>query len=378
MNNNTYLSGRQYYSSAQTGRYVKKIQPPQDCWLVFQIDYGSPRTSENAYEKKPQLEFERSVNGISLGATDYESYQDSTTDYEFGVLGKNKFNGTIVNRNIDSNGKILTTDLNRLSSLYVPVSSGTYTLSSAENYPTAVYVYKEDNDDSFIANESLITWNESPVTFAINEGKYISIKWKKEDGSSITVSDISNIQLELGSTATEYEPYDPNHTVYGGWVDLISGEVCEEYRFLHFIKDYFIAVSTINDVTCALSARINGIKSNSTFYCNHLNSPKVYSPSEMITALPYDGWILSEKRLIFVLPSEITTLEQVKDLIDDIGGLDVVYARETPNTYHVAPTQLQTFLGQNNVWSNADYIEVEYDLHETQDILARKQFIVAN
>ena len=108
---------------------------------------------------------------------------DSTTDYEFGVLGKNKFNGTIVNRNIDSKGKILATDLNRLSSLYVPVSSGTYTLSSAENYPAAVYVYKEDNDDSFIANESLISWNESPITFTINKGKYVSIKWKKEDGS---------------------------------------------------------------------------------------------------------------------------------------------------------------------------------------------------
>ena len=39
----------------------------------------------------------------------------------------------------------------------------------------------------------------------------------------------SNVQLELGSTATAYEPYDPNHTVYGGWVDLISGEVVREW-----------------------------------------------------------------------------------------------------------------------------------------------------
>ena len=52
--------------------------------------------------------------------------------------------------------------------------------------------------------------------------------------------------------------------------------------------------------------------------------------------------------------------------------LFICYKLRVPNTYHLAPTQLQTFLSHNNVWSNADYVEVEYDLHETQSILARK------
>lgn len=326
----------------------------------------------------------------------YEPYQGSTTDYEFGVLGKNKFNGTIVNQNIGSNGKILTTDLYRLSSLYVPVSSGTYTLSSAENYPTAVYVYKEDNDDSFITNESLINWNESPVTFTINEGKYVSIKWKKEDGSQMAVSDISNIQLELGTTATAYEPYDPNKTVYGGWVDLVSGEVCEE--------DYHIIVDGVN-VKC------NRDYSNTSFitagvvylvpdgqkdvhyrrmglnvYCD--NIPMYGGADDSPTdVLPFAKSANSGSQFIrFYVANtedhpELDTAQKKIDFVNEYLAehpANIVYKLATPNTYHIAPTVLQTFLSHNNVWSNADYVEVEYDLHETQSILARKQFIVAN
>ena len=50
----------------------------------------------------------------------------------------------------------------------------------------------------------------------------------------------------------------------------------------------------------------------------------------------------------------------------------IYYLGGNPVVYSSSPTQLQTFLGQNNIWSNADYVEVEYDLHETQNILARK------
>ena len=64
--------------------------------------------------------------------------------------------------------------------------------------------------------------------------------------------------------------------------------------------------------------------------------------------------------------------------ISAVTGQKIIYELTTPITYSLAPTQLQTFLGTNNVWSNADYVEVEYDLHETQDILARKQFIMAS
>ena len=303
----------------------------------------------------------------------YEPYRGGTTNYTFGVLGKNKFDGeweigaistTTGQNSLDSNS-IRTKNMISVA----PGEKYTISRSDTTSFYMLPFAYKKDGSFSRYLGAKSVT----PIILSMDDDEYYLKFYLYQ-----RTAPFENCQIELGSTATTYEPYNPNHTVYGGWVDLISGEVTQEYTFLHFIKDYFVAVSTLNGATCAISATIGNADSFSIFYCNHLNSTRTYSSNEVITANSYEGWISGEKRLVFVLPQEITTLEQVKDLIDNIGGLDVAYKLATPRTYTLATTQLQTFLGFNNVWSNADYVEVEYDLHETQDILARKQFIIAN
>ena len=58
----------------------------------------------------------------------------------------------------------------------------------------------------------------------------------------------------------------------------------------------------------------------------------------------------------------------------------VIYSGMTDRwgTKLLTPTQLKSFIGQNNFWSNADYVEVEYDLIETIDIQKAKQKIILN
>ena len=67
-----------------------------------------------------------------------------------------------------------------------------------------------------------------------NDATYMYFYIKNEEGN---LDNISNIQLELGSTATPYEPYTGSttsislpETVYGGEVDAVTGEGQETWE----------------------------------------------------------------------------------------------------------------------------------------------------
>ena len=190
----------------------------------------------------------------------------------------------------------------------------------------------------------------------------------------MAVSDISNIQLELGSTATEYEPYNPNHTVYGGWVDLITGEVQEEWAYAECNDKTLWEEMTNNTCDFYYTHSFTGRKRFDTSYQGLISSSFLIDN----TKNAYMRWVGTGSDKVGIRNRTTSyTLADIQQMAEN-GDISICYKLATPITYHLALTTLQTFLGQNNVWSNADYVEVEYDLHETQDILARKQFIIAN
>lgn len=123
------------------------------------------------------------------------------------------------------------------------------------------------------------------------------------DGSPFTVG----FQLELGSTATAYEPYtadtytiDLDGTVYGGTLDVTTG---------------------VLTVTNGYIASYNGEALPSTW----ISDRDVYSSGTTPTT-----------------------------------GAQVVYALATPQTIQLTPHELTTLLGSNNIWSDAGDVEVEY------------------
>ena len=353
----------------------------------------------NFYIKEPMIDiFQKNA----FKETPYEPYRGSTTNYTFGVLGKNKLSDDINDYTFNTpshstysytlnNGEFSATMPSGVRDYLVILGKeqyapGTYTLSfdyvnggGNTSWQPVIVQYTSSWYSSKVPVLANSTEGHIEKTFTCDVPFTVNLCLNSFNNTiQEGLNKIYNLQLELGPTATTYEPYNPNHTVYGGWVDLISGEVCEEWKLLHFVKNYFIGVVDMSGVNYAVSATIGNAAARRLFYCDKLNSTVMHISNDAPLNPPYDGLISSDKRLVFALPEEITTLEQVQDLIDDIGGFDVAYKIETPNAYSIAPTELQTFLGHNNVWSNADYVEVEYDLHETQDILARKQFIIAN
>ena len=350
--------------------------------------------------------------------SEFEPYRGEKVDYKFGVLGKNKFNwdvpvsesspvasdsstareftldtyviGMSVNnyyRHSYDNWVLNPSVENGVISFSSGGASGygiafplklasgqTYFLSGTGNGSTGATYYDENGELISFQNGRLnktITVPENAVTTLI--GFYAS--------TTNTDFEFSNIQLELGSTATAYEPYNQNKTVYGGWVDLVSGEVQQEYGIMHLdetnnwtgyanagVKTRVYLDSGANAIASAAYATVPSVSNK--FVSQGQNG----YPDENKFCFSNT----TEGRMFLGLSSSITSLEDFKTWFGNLGGADFAYELITPITYFLVPTELQTFLGQNNVWSNADYVEVEYDLHETQDILVRKQFIIAN
>lgn len=122
--------------------------------------------------------------------------------------------------------------------------------------------------------------------------------------------EFSDIQFELGSTATAYEPYSgntytitfPNEagTVYGGTLDVTNGKLT---------------------VTDGYIASYNG----ETIPGEWISSMDVYAAGTTPTI-----------------------------------GAQVVYKLATPTTYNLTPQQIQLLLGVNNVWANTGDSIVNY------------------
>ena len=378
------------------------------------------RKSDNKpgmYDTVSQTFYTNAGTGEFLYGPEVSGY---TEDYEFGVLGKNKlpitanmeiksvntgYNNTlqrdmtpgILYPNVSANNYWLGTSAKTFvqevqnGSITFQANDGSYgigTIVSVQPQTTYTISYTtSDNQvrmrtgyydaDGYFTGTHQIVYNGT--SFTIPNGVYhmIIVATPNTDyyNQSITVS---NLQLELGSTTTTYEPYDPNHTVYGGWVDLISGEVCEEY-YKHTLDgtEEGWKLDGSGDVrrrTYIDTARWNIIaKPKGKLYINYCRTDS--------TNIWY-AWISSTGsstscHVLFFVPATIDTVDKWVDFLSE-NPLSMCYELATPTTYHIAPTALQTFLGHNNVWSNADYVEVEYDLHETQSLLQRKAFIMAN
>ena len=378
----SYVANKRVHGYNENGVWVKQINyysvpaytPSASYNVVFTIN-----SDDNIKYVKLSFENKDSNIQLELGSTptSYEPYHDEIVDYEFGVLGKNKFNPEME----WTFGKTYTyaylPELENLCNISFTLKDSTVDVSDV----SVGFSYYEPNAVSEInkgyrwclGNGVIKTYAK---TNTVRDGNNTEIKGKictylvVNSSSQATFQDKYNrlisaydIQIEYGDTATTYEPYNPNKTVYGGWVDLISGKVCEEWFNVEPSQ-----WEKYNESNGYYAYRLNGIPSAE----NYSSTAGVQKLSNIISH--YGTFNSSNMNKNIIQYPYFLALQQ--DI--SIEMVEYIYKLATPVTYQLAPTELQTFLGQNSVWSNADYVEVEYDLHETQEILNRKAFIMAN
>lgn len=228
-------------------------------------------------------------------------------------------------------------------------SSTWTTLVSADTTDTELQATFTPRSDNFIAE----------IAFNVNNSST----------NNNAVVTMSNIQLELGSTATAYEPYNGTTypisfgeagTVYGGSLDVTNGLLTITYQI----------------ITCNGTENWRKSGNGKAVYLNSIaNVVKIPSSSktadifsnEFVSITTNNGWVGDKVGICIGTTGDVglslhddgtnTTLSEATDFLSQ-SPMQLVYALDTPITYQLTPTEVQTLIGQNNIWADTGNISL--------------------
>jgi hypothetical protein len=169
---------------------------------------------------------------------------------------------------------------------------------------------------------------------------------------------------EDGTTYTiEFRDGDNPLTVYGGTLDVTSGELTVTHGYISSLStcawtntNTANAFVMLNDIPGIVNAGSNPSSPQVDIICSK------YQPTPIITLaaeLPDKKCTinLNGKKLVIADSS----YSGVNDFAQSLSDVQLVYELATPQTYHLTPTQIRTLVGNNNIWADTgDIIEGKY------------------
>lgn len=299
-----------------------------------------------------------------VGAVNGEPYRK--VPVTFGAVGKNllfcdaskelRVNGNPA-RTYQNNG--LTIKATSVAAFYVILSvleitedivGNTYTLSSLPNTATiGIFDSSNNNFDALSSSAKTRTIVSEDV------GKYIAVRFYNDTGADVTWADC---QVELGSTASTFEPY--TDTIYGGMLDLVTGD------------------GTINMASADLGTLEWGANNAEAriYQCNPPNIKRVVDPpyenrqrgvicsaytySKNISISQYmddKAWLRTSNQFFI----RDTTYADATAFKTAMNGVQLVYELADPIHFHVDGVSVTPLEGKNNVWTDCgDTLSVTY------------------
>ena len=231
--------------------------------------------------------------------------------------------------------------------------------TTTDNSPSVGKVYEESG--TFTIPTELVG--------RISECYFYCDQADTHNGSERGTYSVENIQIELGSTATSYEPYTGEtyditfpteaRTVYGGTLDMLSGVLTVDKGYtnlgsLNYVNDgrdrmftgdlYGIAVGKpSNEIADIISNVFKAASNNHTY---------IHKSDGIISMGPTGN--------IYIYDSRYTDPADFKTAISDA---QLVYPLANPQTYQLDPHALKAIRGTNNIWSDAGDATVRFWTH---------------
>lgn len=240
------------------------------------------------------------------------------------------------------------------------VKAGTYTISATGCSGDVSYILGGAQNTSGLIYNAFI---ESPKVWTVSiphDGTtgYNIIRVK----SGATVDTTISIQWELGSTATDYEPYQADtytttlpETVYGGSLDVVNGVLT--------VDRAMVDLGTLTWTYSNSFFRTDGIASavkrppNNQTKVNAISSAYPIMTWTAISGTDTAIAVDTTGRMIVANPS-ITSLSDFQTAISDV---QLCYELAEPRTIQLTPKQVTTLLGTNNVWADSGEVCLEYE-----------------
>lgn len=334
-----------------------------------------------------------------------------------GGAGKNKLNydawkndgvtnGTGVWEN---NGVTLTANANDCytsapngfpSSAIIPISEGeTITLSWEEttNKNGSIYIFPNNTTTGMVR---AYNWQAKKLSYTATSGvTYVTFRFGVAS-SGDTIS-YKNIQIEKGSTATAYEPYENicpisgfsalnvtladgdmqtvesktvnfGQTVYGGVADVTNGKVTITHikitDFAQYYRDFFSGTySTEYRITLPYPSTnvVYSVKRGSLCNCKEEETAYYGANQSSQSGSARDIFAINPLGEVLAIYDADTTLTKEQFEAKYSGNIEFVYELATPIEITTTPENLTALSGQNNVYSDTNgdttveyYIEV--------------------
>ena len=298
-----------------------------------------------------------------LTADDFEAYKGEMYSFVF-PSSKNLYDKSRVRKGayISESGVIVAFDTSKISD-FIPVVAGeTYTWSGiqvGDSNNKRVHAYKDGVWQSQITMQSVTESGAFAITFQVPSGV-----------NQIRVSEYltdTNVQIELGSTATAYEDYTQ---YYGGTLDVKTGvltitkygvdlsQLTWQTRYTGSVNKT-ISVSIMDAVENALRPsfenRANYILEQYVYVGYITKASSLSNPDNLDIGLRiYHGTESSDavSTIYLVIPVDASPSGLF------VYDLNSVYSHPT---YQLTPQQVQMLLGENNLWTDTNSeLELEY------------------
>ena len=240
-----------------------------------------------------------------------------------------------------------------ISSLFMVEPSTQYTFSRQSAGGTfRMFVFDtkpvldvtESIDGKYWADASATETYTTPATAA-----WVFVVWTRNN----TTTPCGNVQVEKGSSATAYEPFD--NTIYSGWVDPTTGNG-EITHIKQTMGDSVFAVTPTDNGTCVtfiISGTTHYITAQSAAKClsNIFTwSDKAYSQMPLYT---YGGGNGGATSMYFILPDTVTTKEEAGAWFT-ANPTDAIFQLATPVAFHVDPQSISPLEGDNTMWADVN------------------------
>ena len=231
--------------------------------------------------------------------------------------------------------------------------------------PNDVYVFFYGADYGYITYTAL---HNGAFTSPQN-ASYFKIQITSTYGTTYN----HDISINYPSTDHDYHAYDGHtytttlgRTVYGGTLDVVSGELTLTHGAVTFDGTNgtysFLSSGRVNIDYADLGYKheVNALIGLSNLY-TEVGQKGTNSQFDTLVA-SMDGVFDFNNTLtasaIRIKDSRFTSLDTAKGILANTP-LQVVYELATPQTYQLTPQEVQTLLGDNNIWSDGQ-VEVVY------------------
>ena len=247
------------------------------------------------------------------------------------------------------------------------IGGETYTLSfSAPGQ--SVGIYKENGG----ANTTIGISGSS-----FTASKTMDVQMWIYNGDGLLIDDVTNFQLELGSAATSYKPYQANTytvtfgsagTVYGGTLDVTTGKLTVTKAMYTFNgTESFVLLSSPQSVE---SFNYFRWYSSSFVGCIpnwNINNTAIMScyPVQNQLTYWYSGgigkdsvaWTIKNNAGLCIRDDRYSTADDLKAAL---VGQTMVYLLATDVVYNLTPVEIRTLAEQNTIWADTGSVTVKY------------------